>query len=180
MRRASRRFCLVMSIFVVTCALAALAPPVSADEGSAVEDAPEATEAGDRPADVPRESPPPPPGRYEVVVTGIELAGEAEAPLSEGESAALPTSGELRVGAVRGRDLIDAKIRILRASDRKPVAFGRTSTVAGSNFRSFTLAPGRYRVEVKPVEVPGESDRSLEVRVEAGGTTTVMAEFGGG
>ena len=180
MRRASRRFCLAMSIFVLTCALAAPAPPVSGDGGSAVERAPEATEAGDRPADVPLENPPPPSGRYEVVVTGIELAGEAEEPPSEGEIAALPTSGKLRVGAIRGRDLIDAKVRILRASDRKPVAFGRTSALAGSNFRSFTLAPGRYRVVVAPVKLPGESDRTLEVGVESGGTTTVMAEFGGG
>ena len=172
MRRASRRFCLAMSIFVLSCARTAPAPPVSAAEASTVERAAEATEAGDRPADVPRENPPPPPARYEVVVNGIALAGEAEEPL--------PTSGKLRVGAVRGRELVVASVRVLRASDRKPVASGRTSKVAGSNFRSFTLSPGRYRVEVEPVELPGESDRSLEIAVEAGGTTTVMAEFGGG
>jgi hypothetical protein len=66
---------------------------------------------------------------------------------------------------------------LLRVLDARA---GRTCTAATSNPKSFALSPGRYRVTLTAVRLPGKPTPSLEVAVEAGGTTEVTAEFGGG
>lgn len=128
-----------------------------------------------------------PPGRYGVVVSGIELSDKPErrleAEVEPGGRAELTvalSSGELRVGAARGGELVDATVHVVRAEDGRQVGSGRTYASETTNPKAFTLSPGRYRVDLGAVKLPGSPKRSLEVTVEAGETVTVTADFGGG
>ena len=109
-------------------------------------------------------------GRYRIELTAVEIAGQPKLSLGEfdiepGSTTSLQhefQSGELRVGATSGGQLTDAVVRVYR--DRSPVAQGRTYVSPDSNPKRFTLEPGTYRVDVKPI---GGTKRSIEVVVGA-------------
>lgn len=115
-----------------------------------------------------------PAGKYEVVLTAIEIAGRPQAelppivvaPESEVAVAHEFSSGGLAVRVVRGETLIDAVVAVRAAG--KTVGQGRTYLAATSNPVRFTLQPGDYTVEVS--EIRG-AKRSLAVAIVAGAET---------
>jgi Ca-activated chloride channel family protein len=125
-------------------------------------------------------------GSYRVEVGSVEIAGQpthrfAAAELEPGGRVELShqfTSGALAVGAVMGKGLVDATVRVMRFEDGKAVDQGRTYTRPESNPKTFILEPGRYRVEVKAVRLEGRPSRQLDATVEAGATVDLVAEFG--
>ena len=75
-----------------------------------------------------------PPGRYEVVAKGLELADEPEhrwadvvvEPAGRAQVSTDLPSGELKVGAVSGSELVDATVRVLRLPGGENAGSGRT------------------------------------------------------
>lgn len=116
-------------------------------------------------------------GTYDVVVGSVELASPTTqrfdgVVIKPGERVELVheyESGTLRVGAKNGADLVDATVTIHKAGERPQLAGGRTYTDAKTNPKSFVLTPGRYRVVVGPVRLPGKEKKESEVAVPADG-----------
>ncbi len=86
-------------------------------------------------------------------------------------------SGTLKIGAVSGRELIDAGVRITDVETGKPVAQGRTYATAKTNPRTFELSPGKYRVRVGAVKLQGRPRKEVEVTVEAGKIVEQIVDF---
>ncbi len=115
-----------------------------------------------------------PAGKYEVVLTAIEIGGRPHAdlppivvaPASEVAVAHDFSSGGLAVRVVRGETLVDAVVAVRTAG--KTVDQGRTYLAATSNPVRFTLQPGEYTIEVN--EIRG-AKRSLTVAIAAGADT---------
>jgi Ca-activated chloride channel family protein len=119
-----------------------------------------------------------PAGDYDVEVGALEIGGKPvhrweKVTVRPGERVDLVhefPSGTLRIGATAGGELADATVTIRAAADGSSVAAGRTYTGASTNPKSFVLAPGSYRVAVKPVRVPGAAAEELTVEVVVGET----------
>ncbi len=124
-------------------------------------------------------------GSYDVAVGSVELAHPATqrfegVTLKPGERIELKhdyASGELRVGARNGAELIDAAVTVFRAGESGQLAGGRTYTAAKSNPKGFVLAPGTYRVVVTPVRLPGKAKRESQLEVAAGKTAEWIVDF---
>jgi hypothetical protein len=104
-------------------------------------------------------------GRVEVTPKGrVELAHDFK-------------SGTLRVGAVRGSELVDATVRVVDQATGKAVDSSRTYTSANSNPSTFVLLPGSYKVTVNAIKLEGRPQQELEVTVVAGETVERQAEL---
>jgi Ca-activated chloride channel family protein len=125
-------------------------------------------------------------GGYDVEVASVEIAGGPErrvegvevGPGGRAEVAHAFRSGTVRIGTVRGGELVDATVRLVDVATGEGVDQNRTYASPSSNPTSFTVEPGRYRVEVAAVKLDGRPKRQLEVAVEADGTVAETVDFG--
>ncbi len=125
-------------------------------------------------------------GSYDVGITSVEIEGKpshefsriAVEPRGRVDLSHEFHSGILRVGAVRGGELVDVTVGVLDAETGKPVCQGRTYADPKTNPKAFEVRPGRYRVSVKAVRLEGRPQRQFEVTVEAGETVEQAADFG--
>ena len=115
------------------------------------------------------------PGTYDVELKFIEIAGDPvvrfENQILEGGKKIslakdLP-SAELKIGAKQGSALVDAGVTIVSKKTGKEVDRGRTYVSSNSNPKSFTVEPGIYKVEIKPIKPKGLATKTLEVEVKA-------------
>lgn len=117
-----------------------------------------------------------PPGRYEVVVSSVEISNRVEQ--SMGKVTLLPgdsmqiehefSSGDFWIGARKGADFVDATISVVSSTTGKSVAGGRTYMSANSNPKKIILAPGNYRVALSPVKPAGLSKKTIEITIQKG------------
>jgi len=120
-------------------------------------------------------------GSYDVEIGSVEISGRPR--VSLGRITVEPRghtelrhefeSGELRIGAVRAGELVDATVGIY--DGKTEVARGRTYKAPTSNPKTFTVLPGQYRVELS--EIRGEK-RQFEVTVPAGGEVEKIVDLG--
>lgn len=101
------------------------------------------------------------------------------------------SSGQIGVLVTRNGELSDATVRVLARGERKQVAGGRTYVAAPSNPRVLTVLAGTYDVEVRSVELKGDTEHRFEAVVVKGnertdlqhdyasGTLSVEAQRGG-
>ncbi len=126
-------------------------------------------------------------GHYDVEVASVEIAGKPGQlftgvevpPRGRAERSQAFASGQLSIGAVRGRELVDATVAVRPAGGGPAVDSGRTYTRAESNPKRFVLSPGSYVVEVKGVQKVGgaQPERQIEVVIEAGGMVERTIDF---
>lgn len=117
------------------------------------------------------------PGVYDIVIGSVEISGRPEIkmeskPLAAGSNLKFShnfQSGELSIGARQGAVLVDATISILD-EHKKIIASGRTYSSPESNPKKFTLQPGIYTIELRPVKSEGLDQKSLSVEIRAGET----------
>ncbi|MEM9593676.1 MAG: VWA domain-containing protein [Acidobacteriota bacterium] len=109
-------------------------------------------------------------GEYDVKVGAIRLEGDTERRfkirIADGgvvEKNVDFSSGELVVGVTRNGELSDATVRIYSAEDDKPVETQRTYNAPKTNPSVVRLTAGRYRVEVKLLEVENKTDVDLGI-----------------
>lgn len=125
-----------------------------------------------------------PAGTYDVTVRAVELAGGPSQQLNGVKVGAGETveqtfdfsSGTLRIGAVRGAELIDAVVSVTNLDTGQEVGL-RTYTAANTNPRTFELLPGRYRVRVTAVRLAGARPQEFNVNIKAGETVERTIEF---
>lgn len=125
------------------------------------------------------------PGVYDIEIGSVEIESnpairwESQV-LAGGKTVALAhefKSGDLKVGAKQGEGFVDAGISVINKTTGKSVAAGRTYMSASSNPKTFTLGPGIYKVEIKPLKPQGLATKTIEVEVKAGEVTERMEEF---
>lgn len=125
------------------------------------------------------------PGTYDVWIKSVEIGNRPERRL-EGlvvtaggriERRQELASGDLSVAALRGGELVDAVIQVFDGKGQRSVVSGRTYDSTDTNPRRFVLSPGKYRVEVRSIDLEGKPKREMEVEVTAGGSAEVNAEF---
>ena len=124
------------------------------------------------------------PGYYEVEVRGIEISGKpvkifSGIRLEAGGKVALEhdfTSGELQIGAKKGGEYVDVVVRVNNPAG-KNVASGRTYMSERTNPKKFTLAPGKYKVQLKPVKPKGLAEKTIEVEVKPDGLVTEIVNW---
>lgn len=127
---------------------------------------------------------PVPAGAYDVTVRAVDLAGGPSQQLDnvqvvDGETVEKTvdfSSGTLRVGAVRGGQLLDATVTVTNLATGKEVGL-RTYTDARTNPRVFELLPGSYRVRVIAVRPAGLSPQEVNVQIKAGETVERTVNF---
>jgi Ca-activated chloride channel homolog len=125
------------------------------------------------------------PGKYDVLVKSIEIAGGPTIRLTdvvvEGAKQVTRTAdfstGSLRVGAVRGSELVDAVVIVTNLATNKDDASLRTYATANTNPRVFELLPGRYRVRLSPVKPAGLKPQEIEIEIKAGLTAERSVDF---
>ena len=125
------------------------------------------------------------PGLYDVEIKGIEIAGDPvvrfeNQMLNGGDALSFEhnfLSGELKIGAKKGADLVDAVVTIHHKDSGKEADRGRTYMHDKSNPKAFTLEPGTYKVEVKAIKPQGLGAKTMEVNVAQGGSVEVWGEF---
>lgn len=92
----------------------------------------------------------------------------------------LPT-GRLSVKAMANGELVDAMVKVTRASDGEDVGGGRTYTGAETNPRTLPLPDGTYNVAVKAVRIKGSSlQRFEDVVIKEGEAVEKVADFSTG
>jgi Ca-activated chloride channel family protein len=124
------------------------------------------------------------PGKYDVLLKSIEISGDPTVRLTDvvvdGGRQVKRThdfsSGTLRIGAVRGGQLIDALVNVVGA-ENKSAASGRTYTNASSNPKAFELVPGRYRVRVSPIKPAGSRPQEIDIEIKPGQTVERTVDF---
>ncbi len=125
-------------------------------------------------------------GDYDVEIGSVEISSKprhrfeavAVEPGGRAERAHEFVSGTLKVGAVKGGELVDATCYVVDATTGKSVGQGRTYTHEKSNPRTFELPPGTYRATLKAIRLEGGPKREVEITVEAGKTAERMVDFG--
>lgn len=124
------------------------------------------------------------PGAYDVEIKALEIAGDPIFRIENQQLGGTPlslkhdfSSGELRIGALRGGQMIDCVVNVYSQKTGKEVVGGRTYTNEKSNPKSFTLEAGKYRVEIKPVKDKDLQKKTLEVEVKVGDAVTKTAEW---
>ena len=123
-------------------------------------------------------------GPYDVLVRAVDLAGGPSQQLdgvrvNAGETVEKVvdfSSGTLRVGAMRGSELIDATVIVKNLATGKEVSL-RTYTSPQTNPRTFELPTGRYGVRVIAVRPPGLGPREFDVEVKAKETVERTINF---
>lgn len=124
------------------------------------------------------------PGKYDVLLKSIEISGDPTVRLTdvvvEGggqvKRAHDFSSGTLRLGAVRGGQLVDALVKV-SGSETGTEASGRTYTSASSNPKAFELLPGKYRVRVNPLKPAGLEPREFDIEIKPGQTVERTVDF---
>jgi len=107
-------------------------------------------------------------GEYDVEVGSVEIEGRpwqalgrvTAQPRGRSDASHDFSSGTLKIGVVRGGELVDAVIGIYKKDGE--AARGRTYTNPKTNPRSFVLLPGKYRVDIR--EIRGDQ-REITVTV---------------
>lgn len=125
-----------------------------------------------------------PAGDYDVMVRAVDLAGGPSQQINhvkigDGETVEKTvdfSSGTLRVGAVRGGQLIDAVVAVTNLDTRKEVSL-RTYKEARTNPRVFALLPGRYRVRLTAVSPSGLRPQEFNINIKAGESVERTFEF---
>ena len=121
-----------------------------------------------------------PPGRYDVVISSVEISGRPEIKWTGkelGNQGDLKLSydflsGQLNIGAKQGATLIDATINIIDLKSGKSVGAGRTYQSSATNPKTFILEPGNYKIELNPVKPSGLARKSATVEVFAKKTSS--------
>jgi Ca-activated chloride channel family protein len=124
-------------------------------------------------------------GTYEISVGSVEISSApwedlGQVKVEPGGTVAVShnwETGVLKVGAVRGTELVDATLGVIDVETGKSVGKGRTYTSDTSNPKAFILPPGQYRLDVR--EIRGER-REVTVTVSHGEETVEMVEMAGG
>ncbi len=125
------------------------------------------------------------PGNYDIEIGGLEIAG---APIKKFENQLLEgggkivlshdyKSGGLKVGAKTESGLVDSTVKIHYKTSGKHVKSGRTYMHSKSNPKSFTLEPGIYKVEIKPLKPKGLTKKTIEVEIKAGESLERWSEW---
>ena len=125
-----------------------------------------------------------PPGRYDVSVKALEVSGAPErryegVVVTAGGRAEVEhaiQSGEVKIGAARGAQLLDATVQIADSAG-KSVDASRTYTAPTSNPKAFTLLPGSYRATVKPLGANAPPAKTVSFEVKPGSSETHALEF---
>jgi Ca-activated chloride channel homolog len=125
------------------------------------------------------------PGRYDVVIkpieiakgfekkfTGVVIAGDGQVDLTHDF-----LSGTLRIGSVRGSELVDSVLTIYNLDTKQHADSGRTYAAANTNPSVFTLQPGRYRVHCKAVRPAGLRPKEIVVVIKAGETVEQTVSY---
>ncbi len=137
-------------------------------------------------------------GSYRATVTPVGIGGNAgfafDFEIVDGNAVERSfdfSSGEVAVLVTRNGSLSDATVRVLSNADGKQVAAGRTYLAATSNPRVLTVPAGTYAIEVKSVELEGDTlhrfddvvvtgNERIDVQHEyASGTLNVWVRRGG-
>lgn len=127
-------------------------------------------------------------GSYRATVTPVGISGNAEFvfefDIVDGNAVERSfdfSSGEVAVLVTRNGSLSDATVRVLSNADGKQVAAGRTYVAATSNPRVLTVPAGTYDIEVKSVELKGDTLHRFEDVVVTGNERTgVQHEYASG
>ena len=127
-------------------------------------------------------------GSYKATITAVGIGGrpgfDAEFEISEGSSVERAfdfSSGRISVLVTRNGELSDATVRVLAGGERQQVAAGRTYVAETSNPRLMTVPAGTYDVEVKSVELKGDSAHRFEgVVVSGNGLTELEHDYKSG
>jgi hypothetical protein len=125
-----------------------------------------------------------PPGVYDVVLSSVKIDGRPVKRMEriEIKSAELVSlrheyqTGDLVLGAKKGKEYVDVSISLLDEEGRS-VTGGRTYQSASSNPKTFTLVPGKYKLNLNPVKPKGLAPKSVEVVIKAGERTEKMLEW---
>lgn len=124
------------------------------------------------------------PGPYDVEIKGIEISGAPVFRIENQQIGSTPlslkhdfSSGELRVGARKSSELIDAVVAVYSKKTGNEAARGRTYASDKSNPKSFTLEPGVYKVEVKPVNPKDLAAKTFETEIKAKDAVEKMIEW---
>ncbi len=125
------------------------------------------------------------PGIYDVEIGSVELANKPKMRwekqnLGGGATISLShnfESGILKIGAKQGEAFVDAVVTVYSKKTGESVVGGRTYMSESSNPKSFTLEPGKYKVDLKPVKPKDLSPRTLEVEVKAKETTERLEKW---
>lgn len=124
------------------------------------------------------------PGRYEVVVKSNEIAGGPSVKLTDiniegtGQVTRIAdfSTGTLRIGAIRGNELVDAVAVLTNLATNKDESSLRTYATTNTNPRTFDLLPGRYRIRLMPVK-PGLRPQELEIEIKPGESVQRTVDF---
>ncbi len=129
-----------------------------------------------------------PDGVFDVKVQAIGVKGdivrEFEIEIQDGSTVERTedfSTGELSIGVTRNGELSDAVYNVLVAGTREEAAGGRTYTGPKHNPARVTITAGDYEVEVRSVEIEGETRVALgRLKVEPGGLTELSHEYSSG
>ena len=127
-------------------------------------------------------------GSYRATVSPVGISGNAEFvfefDIVDGNAVERSfdfSSGEVAVLVTRNGSLSDATVSVLSNADGKQVAAGRTYVAATSNPRVLTVPAGTYDIEVKSVELKGDTLHRFEDVVVTGNERTgVQHEYASG
>lgn len=125
------------------------------------------------------------PGLYDVHVSSVEIDGKPEIriekqKLAGGSKVSLShawKSGELKVGARKGNEFVDATVGIYSKKSGINLAGGRTYQTATSNPKTFILEPGEYEIRLNAVKPAGLGKKTLFANVTEKGTVEVTGNW---
>ncbi|MCP5093280.1 MAG: VWA domain-containing protein [Gammaproteobacteria bacterium] len=120
-------------------------------------------------------------GTYKARIVAVGINGrpafDIEFDIADGSSVEKTfnfSSGELSVLVTRNDELSDATVRVLSGGASKQIAAGRTYVGATTNPRVLTVPAGTYDIEVKSVELKGDSKHRFEGVVVNGNERTEL------
>ncbi|MDJ0792982.1 MAG: VWA domain-containing protein [Woeseiaceae bacterium] len=127
-------------------------------------------------------------GRYRATIKAAGISGASaiafEVEITDGNAVERSfdfSSGEIAVLVTRNGDLSDATVRVLANDSSTQIAAGRTYVAATSNPRVLTVPAGTYDIEVKSVELKGETLYRFEDIVVSGSERTeIQHEYASG
>lgn len=121
-------------------------------------------------------------GKYRASVTAVGISGSArfefDFEIADGNAVERTfdfSAGEVAVLVTRNGELSDATVRVLENDQTKQVAAGRTYVAVSSNPRVLTVPAGTYDIEVKSVELKGDSLHRFEDVVVSGNERTELS-----
>ncbi|MBK9108666.1 MAG: VWA domain-containing protein [Saprospiraceae bacterium] len=125
------------------------------------------------------------PGLYDVQISSVEIDGKPEIrmekhSLAGGAKVSLShawKSGELKVGARKGNELVDATVGIYSKKTGINLANGRTYQTANSNPKTFILEPGEYEIRLNAVKPAGLGKKTLLAKITESGSVEVTGSW---